>query len=301
MGPKLALFLSALGGAIDGDILNWSIGGTPSLVQGGPTGVLGNGLIGSHNKYEGDASPTRPDLYEAGNNYKTVTAQFQDLIKHSPGGVVTLDSLTAFRSDRFDTQIAKNPYFFNGPFTGVLVQPAAYTFIYRFMANHSAENPAGILTYETIQSWFGVEGTDGKYQAQQGTERIPLNWYRRALEYPYDTEYFAVDVVNAALLHPKFLNIGGNTGTTNSFAGVDVANLTGGLYNTADLTKGNNLGCFLYQLSAQAKPDILLGALTKLTDAIGSIIGPLGCPQLQTIDTKLLQQFPGYTRKPVYG
>jgi hypothetical protein len=59
MGPVLALFLSVLGGALDGDILNWSMGGKPSLAQGGVTGVLGNGLSGSHNKYEGDASPTR--------------------------------------------------------------------------------------------------------------------------------------------------------------------------------------------------------------------------------------------------
>ncbi|KAJ4343710.1 hypothetical protein N0V95_006540 [Ascochyta clinopodiicola] len=301
MGTQLSLFLSVLGGALDGDLLNWSIGGTPSVAQGGVTGVLGNGLSGSHNKYEGDASPTRPDLYEAGNNYKTVTSQFQDLINHSPGGQVTLDSLTAFRSDRFDTQIRNNPNFFNGPFSGILVQPAAYTFIYRFMANHSAENPAGLLSYETIQSWFGVEGTNGNYNAVQGTERIPKNWYRRALEYPYEVDYFLVDVLNAAKLHPKFLDIGGNTGKTNSFAGVDVANLTGGLFNSADLLKGNNFGCFVYQLSAQAKPDILLGALTKLTNAIGSIIGPLGCPQLQNIDTKQLKQFPGYSQKPVYG
>lgn len=301
MGPNLALFLSALGGAIDGDILNWSMGGTPSLAQGGATGILGNGLIGSHNKYEGDASPTRADLYEAGNNWKTVTAQFQDLINHSPGGVVTLDSLTAFRSDRFDTQIKNNPYFFNGPFTGVLVQPAAYTFIYRFMANHTQDHPEGILTYETIQSWFGVSGSNNNYQANQGTEQIPLNWYRRALEYPYETDYFVVDAVNAAALHPKFLNVGGNTGTTNSFAGVDVSDLTGGLYKSADLTKGNNLACFLYQLSAQAKPDILLGPLNQLTGAIGSIIGSLSCPQLQAIDDKQLQQFPGYRRNPVYA
>jgi hypothetical protein len=125
MGPLLSIFLSALGGAIDGDVLNWSIGGTPSLAQGGVTGILGHGLIGSHNKYEGDASPTRPDLYEpgSGNNYKTVASQFQELINQSPGSV-TLDSLTKFRSYRFDTQKANNPYFFNGPFSGVLVQPA---------------------------------------------------------------------------------------------------------------------------------------------------------------------------------
>jgi len=209
MGPLLAIFLSALGGAIDGDVLNWSMGGTPSIAQGGVTGVLGNGLIGSHNKYEGDASPTRADMYEAGNNYKTVAAQFEKLIEYSPGGEVTLDSLTAFRSYRFDTQIANNPNFFNGPFTGVLVQPAAYTFIYRFMANHSSEFPAGRLSYDVIQSWFGIDGQPGSYSAVQGGERIPENWYRRALAYPYDTDYFLADVVNAAALHPKFLNVGG--------------------------------------------------------------------------------------------
>lgn len=109
MGPLLSIFLSALGGAIDGDILNWSMGGTPSLAQGGVTGVLGNGISGSHNKYEGDASPTRPDLYQAGNDYETVTSQFQEMIDYSPGGEVTLDSLTSFRSHRFDTQASQNP------------------------------------------------------------------------------------------------------------------------------------------------------------------------------------------------
>ncbi|KAH3920339.1 hypothetical protein HBI56_068800 [Parastagonospora nodorum] len=301
MGANLALFLSVLGGALDGDVLNWSMGGTPSLAQGGVTGILGNGLTGSHNKYEGDASPTRPDLYQAGNNYKCVTEQFQDLINHSPGGVVTLDSLTSFRSDRFDAQKKSNPYFFNGPFSGVLVQPAAYTFIYRFMANHSAENPIGELSYETIQSWFGVEGTNGNYKAVQGTERIPDNWYRRAIEYPYETTYFVGDALNAIALHPKFLDIGGNTGTPDSFTGVDIGDLTGGVFNAETLTQGNNFGCFLYQVAAQAKPDILLGPLDALTGAIGSIIGQLGCPQLKAIDQSQLAKLPGYNKQKVYG
>lgn len=92
-----------------------------------------------------------------------------------------------------------------------------------------------------------------------------------------------------------------NTGTTNSFTGVDVSDLTGGIFNSKTLLQGNNLACFVYQLSAQAKPDILLGALDALTSAIGNIIGALGCPQLQAIDQKQLQKFPGYTKKPVYG
>lgn len=176
MAPGLALFLSALAGALDGDILTWSMGGRPSLAQGGLTGILANGLIGSHNKYETDASPTRPDLYQGGNNFKLVLSQFQQLIDYSPGGVVTMESLTAFRAARFAAQKKSNPDFFNGPFSGVLVQPAAYAFIYRFMANHSAENPNGILTHEVLQSWFGVQGKSGSFSAVQGGERIPENW-----------------------------------------------------------------------------------------------------------------------------
>ena len=97
------------------------------------------------------------------------------------------------------------------------------------------------------------------------------------------------------LTHPS------NTGTKNSFTGVDVADLTGGVFNSKTLTQGNNLGCFLYQLSAQAKPDIILGALDKLTGAIGDIIGKLSCPQLKAIDNSVLNKFPGYTKSPVYG
>ncbi|KAK4616698.1 Dothistromin biosynthesis peroxidase dotB [Fulvia fulva] len=301
MGPILAGFLSILGGAIDGDLLSWSLGGTPTLAQGGLTGVLGHGLVGSHNKYEGDSSPTRGDLYQAGDNYKTVTSQFQDMINFSPNGVATIESLTNFRSHRFDQQIATNPYFFNGPFTGVLVQPAAYAFIYRFMANHSAENTEGELTHSTLQSWFGVEGTDGNYNAVQGTERIPENWYRRPQAYPYEVTYFLADVINAALLHPKFLDIGGNTGTVNTFAGVNLENLTGGVFNVLDLLKGNNLGCFVFQLSSQAKPDILTGPLNALLGVVGGLVSQLGCRQLKAIDNKQLEAFPGYSRNPVYS
>ena len=159
MGPTLSLFLSVLGALIDsGDLTSWSIGGTPPPGVGSILGQQGHGLIGSHNKYENDVSPTRPDLYESGNNYLTQAQQFQDMIDASPGGLITLDTLAEYRSQRFDRQVANNPYFFNAPFPGLLVQPAAFTFIYRFMANHTAENPHGILTYDTVQTWFGAQG-----------------------------------------------------------------------------------------------------------------------------------------------
>jgi len=296
MGPGLAAFLAAYGAVIDGSGLAWSIGGTPTAAQ---AGLLpgGNGISGSHNKYESDASPTRPDLYEAGNDYMTVAKQFQQMIDASPGSV-TMESLTSFRSQRFDTQIANNPYFFNGPFTGVAVQPAAYTFIYRFMANHSAEYPAGYLSYDVVKDWFGITGNSGSYKAVQGHERIPENWYKRAIEYPYDNAYFVADLANAALLHPKFLSVGGNMGKVNTFTPVDISDLSGGLYNSQSFLQGNNAACFAYQLSAQAKPDVALAALGKLDDAVGSITSALSCPQLKAIDEAQLMQFPGYSRSP---
>ena len=147
MGADLSAFLAILGALIDsGDLMAWSMGGTPPPGVGSLAAQNGHGLIGSHNKYENDVSPTRPDLYESGNNYITQADQFQDMINASPGGVVTLDSLASYRAQRFARQKANNPYFFNAPFPGLLVQPAAFTFIYRFMANHSQEDPVGTLT-----------------------------------------------------------------------------------------------------------------------------------------------------------
>jgi hypothetical protein len=92
-----------------------------------------------------------------------------------------------------------------------------------------------------------------------------------------------------------------NTGTVNTYTPVDLANLTGGVFSSAKLLEGNNLACFLFQAFTAAQPDILLGALTKLTDAIGKILGGLACPELKEINNKVLQQYPGYTKAPVYG
>lgn len=53
------------GAIFDGDLTSYSIGGPVfSLTNLG--GLLGEpqGLSGSHNKYEGDVSPIRGDLYE---------------------------------------------------------------------------------------------------------------------------------------------------------------------------------------------------------------------------------------------
>ena len=65
MGKDLGGFLGLYGAIIDGDLTKWSIGG-PTTAVPATLGLLGTpqGISGSHNKYEADASPTRPDLYE---------------------------------------------------------------------------------------------------------------------------------------------------------------------------------------------------------------------------------------------
>ena len=64
-GADLAEFLAVYGAIFDGDLTSYSIGGPVNglLNLGGLLGAP-QGLSGSHNKYEGDVSPTRGDLYQ---------------------------------------------------------------------------------------------------------------------------------------------------------------------------------------------------------------------------------------------
>ncbi|KAI1356737.1 hypothetical protein F5Y01DRAFT_321125 [Xylaria sp. FL0043] len=305
MGVDLATFLSIYGAVFDGDLTSYSIGGpVPSLLGLGGLLTEPQGLSGSHNKYEGDASPIHGDLYQYRNNLPQVS-QFTALYELSQGNgdSVDLGVLTEHRSQRFDQSVAENPYFFYGPFTGVGVNMAAYTFIYRFMANKSAENPEGVLNGETLKSFYAVTGNYPQFTITPGHERFPDNWYKRNPVDYYTIPYLIEDGVAMALHHTKFLSVGGNTGTTNSFVGVDPADLTNGVYNAQSLLQGNNAFCFGTQLMTQAAPDLLLGlfddvnkALDILTSAVGNATLDLNCPQLTSMNKQVLKQFPGYTK-----
>lgn len=78
--------------------------------------------------------------------------------------------LTPFRATGFQQSIDNNPYFFNGPFSGVVVQPTVYTFIYRFMANNSAKYPEGILNQDILKSFFSITGESGNFTWTEGYE-----------------------------------------------------------------------------------------------------------------------------------
>ncbi|TGO26420.1 hypothetical protein BPAE_0060g00360 [Botrytis paeoniae] len=93
MGADLAIFLTIYGLVMDGNPLSlnpgWSIGASPSQGQNildNLFGLLGapQGLIGSHNKYEGDTSPTRGDLFVYGNAWILQMPHFQELFDLQP-------------------------------------------------------------------------------------------------------------------------------------------------------------------------------------------------------------------------
>ncbi|KAK5629989.1 hypothetical protein RRF57_005704 [Xylaria bambusicola] len=305
MGADLATFLAIYGAVFDGDLTSFSIGGPPpSLLDLG--NLLGGpqGLSGSHNKYEGDASPVYGDLYQYGNNLPQVS-QFTSLYElgRANGDSVDLGVLEKYRVQRFEQSVANNPYFFYAPFSGIIVNTGAYIFIYRFMANKSAENPEGLLGGETLKSFFAVTGDYPHFTVKPGHERIPDNWYKRHPVDYYTIPYLTADGLAVALRYPQFLSVGGNTGTTNSFVGVDPADLTNGVYNATSLLKGNNAFCFGMQLVPQMAPDLLSGlynditnALSTLTSAVDNATSGLGCPQLSGINKKKLTKFPGYTK-----
>ena len=74
---------------------------------------------------------------------------------------------------------SQNPKFAYQPFAGMAVSQAAFTFIYRFMANHTAEAPEGILSRDVLKSFMAISGSDANPVWTRGHERIPENWYRR--------------------------------------------------------------------------------------------------------------------------
>lgn len=59
------------------------------------------------------------------------------------------------------------------PFSGIEVSQAAFTFIYRFMSNKSAEYPSGVLNREVLKSFMSITGPDNALKWVPGNEKIP--------------------------------------------------------------------------------------------------------------------------------
>ena len=226
--------------------------------------------------YNGDVSSLRLAKFKA----------LYDLQKNAAVPNYNLDVLVQHRKYTFDDSKSTNPYFFYEPFAGIGVANAAHTFIPALMSNHSAKYPNGILDKETLKSFFAItEAADGLLSYKPGWERIPDNWYRRPLGVvnEYSVASFAQDFLKIAAAVPEAASVGGNTGTVNSFAGVDLGDITGGAYHTADLLNPTKFVCDFYQITLALVPDFLRsealgialgGALNLLHSKIDPYVDP---------------------------
>lgn len=315
MAVDLSTFLAVVAIGLAGDFVTttWSIGGDfPSTVPGlgTPTGILG-----THNRYEGDASPVRGDAYLNNGNVGAFQMRSWERM-YGRAEEYTMDNLAAPQSDYVTRwSINNNPYAFWAPFAG-LVPPAAHNFIINFMSNRSAENPGGVLDRNTLKQFFSVTGdSPGNFKWTPGHERIPENWYKRPNANAYSIALVNADTVVNNAMYPGIVRFGGNVGKTNSFTGVEVGDITNGAMNAETLLQGDNLSCFMFQAAQsvivsfrqrrinlahlltyilqidQASP--LIGDLTKfVSEHMGPLAKGLTCTPLKSFNSDLFNKFP---------
>lgn len=232
------------------------------------------------------------------------------LFEDTPDTGLTLAHMHAQRNFTHALSIATNPNFFYGPFSGLITSNAGHAFVPAMFSNYTADRPGGHLSRAALMQFFAVWESDaGELSHRAGHERIPDNWWRRpkGLVPDYGTALFAADFLALATRNPGLLKLGGNTGKVNSFAGVDVGAITGGVYNVLDLLAPDKLVCFLFQLLQTAVPDMLQGgllggllniALRLLTTTLVPLFDPK-CPGINQYNGELFKKFPGAGPRPL--
>lgn len=149
---------------------------------------------------------------------------------------------------------------------------------------------------------------DGSLEYRQGHEQIPENWFHTPVD--YGLVQLNIDTLAMIAQYPEVGSIGGNVGTVNSFTGVDLSDITGGVLNAGKLLESNNLLCFALQIVKMASPSYLnniyatLDKPLKLITKILSVpLQDLDCPVWDdlTMDGKplwsaLQEKFPGAKR-----
>ncbi|CAD6965379.1 unnamed protein product [Tilletia laevis] len=296
ISPELGGVLSAYAVVFTGNILDgtWSIGGpfqskellgsVTNLLAGEPEG------INSHNVYEGDASVSRVDYYaNNGDDYTSQPAFFKQLVDiagpHKAGeDAYTREVLAKHRTLRFNHSISTNPYFFFSAFGGLVVTTAAHDFIVNFMSNNTDDGTGHNRQYlddANLFPFFSYQRlANGTLKYTPGHERFPKNWLRRPIDAPFGLADVVTNLVRSGLEDPRLLSVGGNTGNVNSFAGVQVSDITGGALNLANLLENKDAtACYLYQASVQQVIPTQLKFIYKdLTYALSIVDDLIGRP-----------------------
>ncbi|SJX64389.1 uncharacterized protein SRS1_15029 [Sporisorium reilianum f. sp. reilianum] len=287
----LGLALSAYATVFNGNILDltWSIGG-PYQSQG--LGKLTDILLGTpgginaHNIYEGDASIVRQDYYQPGADHDNVLMHlpyFQDLLdlgnndQTEGKDVYTAELMLQHKSNRWHQSVATNPLFFNSAFGGLVVTTAAERFVAEFAANNTADENGYNRLYldeKNLLAFFSVERTAQGLKYTPGHEKLLPSWHRRPLGATFGLDDIVLTLLHAASIDPSLLSVGGNAGKVNTFTGVDVGNLTGGLYNVETLVKDPQaLACYLYQIGIEQLVPTQINVLYKVTGQALDFVG----------------------------
>lgn len=306
MGAGLSSFLAVYAILMTGDPVlgTWSIGGPQ------PTNPLTKGLLGqpqgiswSHNVYETDMSIGRPDAYM--NNGDAHSLDLKRFAASYATGLetdrYTMDGFAQDFANKGRQSVETNPRFFSAPFSGVIVAPAAYFFVANLMSNHSVEEPSGWLDGKMFKQFFAVSGEYPHFKWHPGQERIPDRWYRRPSITPYNIPNADADLGVQYTAYPESFYLGGNTNGVNSFVGVSLEDLTGGVLNAGSLFNVANpkAACFYAQFAQALVPDAantLVGALASaVTGLVGEFIKPvmagLDCPTVDGFDQSLFNKW----------
>jgi hypothetical protein len=266
------IFLETATSFFNGDPISgrWSIGphsdktsALPPVIGdllGNETGICAYG----HLRSEGDASITRgdwlaPEMNSNCRSYPEYMQELFDLANKRTGGNITPRVLAEHSNNRKKHSIATNPFYFSPAYAGVAFTFGAHMFAYSLLANHSATEPRGFLTQEVFMDFFSYKRDDsGALSYKYGYERIPDNWYKRHPLDPWTLADIAVSTAQQCAAYPSNCQVGGNTGTVNSFSGVDAGDITGGLIQTfEDLSDPAKTGCFIAQAVQADTPSFL--------------------------------------------
>ncbi|KJX95846.1 oxidase like protein [Zymoseptoria brevis] len=315
------IFLQTATMFFDGDPISgkWSIGRPPpnGLNSLGALGdVLGksSGICGgaAHLKTEGDASITRGDYLAPTMNsncrsYPQFAQELLDLAQKRENGNISPRVLAEHSYNRKQYSIANNPNYYSPAYAGVAFTFGAHMFAHVLLANHSAEQPRGFLEPAVWKAFFSyTDGPNGELIQTAGHERIPDNWYKRAPADAWTLSDIVTSTAQQCAAYPSNCQVGGNTGEVNSFSGVNLGDISGGLVNSAtDLSDPARMGCFIRQMIQANTPSFLASTfsgaiLDQMNRLVKTMLDPaldlLGnCPNLpagKSVDT-YDSKFPG--------
>jgi len=188
--------------------------------------------------------------------------------------------------------IQTNPNYFAPVYAGVAFTFGAHMFASVLLSNHSAEYPRGFQTQENFLSLWGyTRDANNNLVYTPGSERIPDNYYKRAEDDAWTLSDIGISTAQQCAAYPSNCQVGGNTGTVNSFSGFDLGDLSGGFVNSVnDLSDPARMSCFISQAIQADVPSFLDRAFEgpELSTALGLIptlllpaLQPLGnCPNL---------------------